>query len=140
MPTDVASLTREECWDLLRREEFGRLAYTLGGEAHIVPINYAVDEGRLVFRTAAGSKLSAILEGGTVAFEIDDIGTEWAASVIVRGTAVELPEEEARWADQLRLRPWIRSEKQHVVAITPAELSGLKFRLHRPWTSMFPQP
>ena len=139
MPTDVASLTREECWELLQREEFGRLAYSLDGETYIVPINYAVDEGRLVFRTAEGSKLSAILQGGTVAFEIDDIGTEWAASVIVRGPATELSEEEARWADQLRLRPWIRSEKQHVVALTPNELSGLRFRLHRPWTSMFPQ-
>lgn len=140
MPTDVASLNRDECWELLQCEEFGRLAYNLDGETYIVPINYAVDDGRLVFRTAEGSKLSAILAGGTVAFEIDDIGTEWAASVIVRGTAVELPEEEARWADQLRLRPWIRSEKQHVVALTPAELSGLRFRLHRPWTSMFPRP
>ena len=139
MPTAVASLTREECWELLKREEFGRLAYTLDGEAAIVPINYAVDDGRLVFRTAQGSKLSAVLRGGTVAFEIDDIGSEWASSVIVRGSAAELPEEEARWADQLRLRPWIRSEKQHVAAITPSEMSGLRFRMHRPWMSIYPQ-
>lgn len=139
MPTDVVSFTRDECWELLRKEEFGRLAFTLHDEAHIVPINYAVDDERLVFRTAAGNKLTAILQGGVVAFEVDDIGSEWAASVIVRGTARELPTEEALWADQLRLRPWLRSEKQHVVAITPSEISGLRFRLHRPWTSMFPQ-
>ncbi|MDO5627016.1 MAG: pyridoxamine 5'-phosphate oxidase family protein [Mobilicoccus sp.] len=140
MPTDVVSFTRDECFELLRKEEFGRLAFTLDGEAHIVPINYAVDGERLVFRTAEGNKLTAILAGSSVAFEIDDISSEWAASVIVRGVAAELPPEEARWADQLRLRPWLRSDKQHVVAITPTEISGLRFRLHRPWTSMFPQP
>ncbi|WP_040156200.1 pyridoxamine 5'-phosphate oxidase family protein [Mobilicoccus massiliensis] len=140
MPTEVTSMTRDECWESLQREEFGRLAYSLDGEVNIVPINYAVDGSRLVFRTAEGSKLLAILRGGTVAFEIDAIGEEWATSVIVRGEAVELPEEEARWADQLRLRPWIRSDKQHVVAITPAEISGLRFRVHKPWTSMFPRP
>ncbi|GMA42271.1 pyridoxamine 5'-phosphate oxidase family protein [Mobilicoccus caccae] len=140
MATEVASLSHEDCWDMLQREEFGRLAYSLDGEVHIVPINYAVDSGRLVFRTAEGSKLLAVLRGGTVAFEIDDIGDEWASSVIVRGPASELPPEDARWADQLRLRPWIRSEKQYVVAIQPTEMSGLRYRLHRPWTSMFPQP
>lgn len=140
MANVVASLTPEECWDFLRREEFGRLAFSLDGEVHIVPINYAVDESRLVFRTAEGSKLLAVLQGGTVVFEIDDIGGESAGSVIVRGHAEELDAEDARWADQLRLRPWVSTVKQHVVAINPTEVSGMRFQLHRPWKSMMPRP
>ena len=74
MATEVASLSHEDCWDMLQREEFGRLAYSLDGEVHIVPINYAVDSGRLVFRTAEGSKLLSVAMGSEVALEIDQYG------------------------------------------------------------------
>ena len=41
----VTELTSEECWEMLRHEEFGRLAYRLVDEVHITPINYAVQGG-----------------------------------------------------------------------------------------------
>ena len=55
----VSVLTSEECWELLHDEEFGRLAFRLVDEVHITPINYAVEGGSLLFRTAEGSKLLA---------------------------------------------------------------------------------
>lgn len=139
MVNEIGTLTPTECWDLLGDKEFGRLAYQLDGEVHIAPINYAIDGRRLLFRTAEGNKLLGVLQNAEVVFEVDDIGTEWAASIVLRGNASELDREEALWADQLRLRPWVRSEKQHVVAISPTEVSGFKFRLHQPWQSMLPQ-
>ena len=48
----VTELTQQECWEMLREEEFGRLAYRLVDEIHITPINYAVDGSALLFRTA----------------------------------------------------------------------------------------
>ena len=33
----------QECWEMLRANEFGRLAFHLTGEVHLAPINYAVD-------------------------------------------------------------------------------------------------
>ncbi|WP_168583046.1 pyridoxamine 5'-phosphate oxidase family protein [Gephyromycinifex aptenodytis] len=140
MAKEIVSFTPDECWDLLGSKEFGRLAYQLDGQVNIAPINYAVEDRRLVFRTGEGNKLLGVLQNPDVVFEVDDIGPEWAASIIVRGKASELAHEEALWADQMRLRPWIRSEKQHVVVISPTEVSGMKFRLHQPWKSMFPQP
>src|SRR3954471_7077395 len=52
----VHELHPEECWEFLAGRELGRLAYHLTDEVHIVPINYAVDDRRLVFLTAEGSK------------------------------------------------------------------------------------
>ena len=56
----VAELTSEECWEMLRDEEFGRLAYRLVHEVHMTPINYAVEGGCLLFRTGEGNKLLAV--------------------------------------------------------------------------------
>lgn len=133
-------LSEDECWQLLDREEFGRIAYHLADEVHIAPINYAVDVGRLVFRTAEGSKLLGVVMDSDVAFEIDHINedAEEAWSVIVRGRAKILEGAEAREADNLRLRPWVPAQKHNVVAITPQEVSGRRFRLARPWRSMLP--
>lgn len=141
MAKEMTSLTQDECWNKLRQQEFGRLAFHHNDEVHLVPINYAVDDRtrRIVFRTGEGSKLSAILRNGDVAFEVDDIGPDRAVSVVLRGRARELPHDEAVWCDQLRLRPWIASEKQHVIALEPTEVSGLSFRLHRPWRSILPE-
>ena len=46
----INELTTEECWAALRKDEFGRLAYRLGDEVHIAPLNYAVDGSTLLFR------------------------------------------------------------------------------------------
>ena len=41
-------------------------------------------------------------------------------------------------ADNLRLRPWVSSEKHNVVAIDVDEVSGREFHLARPWQHMLP--
>ena len=67
----VTELTPVECWEMLREDEFGRLAYRIVDEVHITPINYAVEGDTLLFRTAEGTKLLAVVMGAEVAFEID---------------------------------------------------------------------
>ena len=66
----VTEMTNADCWEMLRRQEFGRLAYHLGEGVQIAPINYAVDGDCIVFRTAEGSKLSGILGNGDVALSL----------------------------------------------------------------------
>jgi uncharacterized protein len=126
-------LDEVECWDFLRAEEFGRLAFRLVDEVHIVPINYAVEGRALLFRTAAGDKLLAVALGGAVAFETDRIDEERATSVVVRGRARILPEDEAHRAELVPLRPWVGSHKYDVVEIAPEQVSGRSFALDRPW-------
>lgn len=126
-------LTEEECWEFLGTEEFGRLAFRLVDEVHIVPINYAVESGALLFRTAPGDKLLAAAMGGAVAFETDRIAGEQGTSVVVRGPARILSEDEAHRAELVALRPWVGDFKYEVVEISPVHLSGRSFRLDRPW-------
>jgi len=132
----VRALSDEECWDLLRENEFGRMAYHLAGEVHIVPINYATDGERLYFKTAEGSKLLGIVMNEDVAFEIDRITEDHATSVCLRGRASLLEGSEEHVVEQLPLRPWVPTMKFNVVAIDPAEMAGRSFHLKRPWLRM----
>lgn len=135
----VHTLTEQECWDLLKANEFGRLAFHLVGEVHITPINYAVHEGTILFLTSEGSKLLGITMDSDVAFEVDNIlPGEHAESVVVRGTARQLEGSEKYVIEQLPLRPWIPTEKHIVVEIKVSELSGRRFDLARPWTHSRP--
>src|SRR6478735_7584602 len=76
----VQRLEADECWELLEGEEFGRLAYRLVDEVHIVPINYIVDDRSLLFRTSSGNKLLAAALHSDVALEIDwhDDSSAWS--------------------------------------------------------------
>src|SRR6478752_4046115 len=124
---DLYELHPSECWDLLRAHELGRLAFNVLDELHITPINYAVDDQTLLFRTAAGSKLFGVELGGEVAFEIDEIGADEATSVVVRGRARRLEEDEEHRAENVPLRPWVGSDKPFVVEIVPTEVSGRRY-------------
>lgn len=137
----ITHLSEEECWARLDQKEFGRLAYHLTDEVHIVPLNYAVDDGRIVYRTAEGSKLLGMMMNADVAFEIDNVdnATDTAWSVIARGRAVLLEGAEARATDNLRLRPWVPTQKFNVIAIKVTEITGREFALARPWRQMMPQ-
>ena len=137
----VIALTEDTCWQLLHDEEFGRLAFHLADEVHLVPVNYAVDaRHRIVFRTAEGSKLLGLTMDADVAFEIDRISDDEATSVVLRGRARQLEGDEVDETDQLPLRPWVDTAKFNVIAIEVDEISGRHFELTRPWLHMRPQP
>ena len=91
-------IERAECFDLLAREEVGRLAVVVGGRPEIFPVNYVVEGDGVVFRTDPGTKLAGAIRG-PVAFEVDhlDRATRTAWSVILHGhaqqaTAFDSPE------------------------------------------------
>ena len=137
----VTVLPEETCWQMLRDEEFGRLAFHLADEVHLVPINFAVDaRRRIVFRTAEGSKLLGLTMNADVAFEIDHFEEDEATSVVVRGRARQLEGHEADETDQLPLRPWIDTVKFNTIAVEVDEITGRRFELSRPWLHMRPQP
>ena len=135
----IGMMTTEQCWDMLRANEFGRLAYHLAGEVHLTPINYAVDHDTLLFRTAEGSKLLGVEMNPDVAFEIDEFDEDHARSVVIRGVARHLGEDEEHRAENVPLRPWVATLKYDVVEIRPTEVTGRAFELSRPWLHMVPQ-
>lgn len=128
----------EQSWDFLRAREFGRLAFHLVGEVHICPINYAIDENRIIFITSEGSKLFGLTANSDVAFEVDEIVNERATSVIVRGRASILEGQDKYVIERLPIRPWVSSPKSVVVAVEVDEISGRSFDLSRPWLRDIP--
>ena len=131
----MRELSEEECWERLAGEHFGRLAFLMVDELHLVPINYALDGRSLLFRTAGGNKLFAVVLSHDVVFEIDHVSEQQnlAWSVIVRGFPRLLEEDEAHRAEQVGLRSWVDIRKDSVVEITATSVSGREFRLTRPW-------
>jgi nitroimidazol reductase NimA-like FMN-containing flavoprotein (pyridoxamine 5'-phosphate oxidase superfamily) len=122
------------CERHLRSERVGRVAVIVDGHPEIFPVNYAVDpQGRIVFRTDAGTKLGAVVHASTVAFEVDGIDHErhggW--SVLVVGTARWLTDDEAAAAATLPLEPWAAGEKASFVRITPDKTTGRWIDLYR---------
>ncbi|WP_338747959.1 pyridoxamine 5'-phosphate oxidase family protein [Janibacter alittae] len=136
--TPPRTMSAGECWQALREHEFGRLAYRLLGDVHITPINYAVDGDALLFRTAQGNKLLSAVMHEPVALEIDELGSEDAWSVVVRGRAEVLGETDAQRAEQVPLRPWVAGDKDSVVRIVAVEVTGRRFRLSKPWEHIVP--
>ena len=130
LPIDsIEELTSRECWDLLGSTSVGRLAVCMSGRPGIFPVNYVTDEQTLVFRTAEGTKLSA-LANRRVAFEIDDFDAESgrASSVIVDGRAAEITDAGDRHGVlALPLFPWHVAPKGHFVRITPDRVTGRRF-------------
>jgi uncharacterized protein len=123
-------LAPSDCWNYLKSSYIGRLAVINGSVPEIFPVNFMTVGQTLVIRTGPGTKLRALLDGGTVAFEADGMNaysTEvW--SVVVKG--VPGPFE----GDQTDLdaagpdrEPWQRGLKEHLVQITPSEVSGRRF-------------
>ncbi|MBO0897542.1 MULTISPECIES: pyridoxamine 5'-phosphate oxidase family protein [Arthrobacter] len=126
-------LTANQCWDYIRQAPIGRLAVIADEHPEIFPINFVVDRGSVVFRTAEGTKLRAALEGAAVAFEVDGyddrLGFAW--SVVLKGSAAQLESiEEVLASEELPLFPWQAGEKNHFMRIEPAETSGRSFQIN----------
>lgn len=132
----VTEMTLAECWNMLRSQDLGRLAFRLIDDIHMTPVNYAVDRDTVLLRTAEGNKLLSVALGAKVAFEIDEHDEHTARSVVIRGTPRLLGEDEAHRAENLPLHPWIATPKYNVVEIVPEAVTGRAFRLSRPWTQL----
>jgi nitroimidazol reductase NimA-like FMN-containing flavoprotein (pyridoxamine 5'-phosphate oxidase superfamily) len=130
--TDLSELQRDECLDLLARTGLGRLAVSPPDwrtPPVIRPITYVFDRGSqsIVFRTAHGSKFTALLLSGQAAFEIDGIDpaerTGW--SVVVQGPIEEVKETaELQRLERLGLEPWAPGEKPHWIRLRTTVVSG----------------
>ena len=126
----ITILTPDRCWALLRSCEVGRLAVSIAGQPDIFPVNFVVDHGTVVFRTAEGTKLAAAVLGRGVAFEVDgyDAARGEAWSVVVKGSAREIDGmHELFDAADLPLFPWHAGPKHRYVRVVTVEVTGRRF-------------
>ena len=142
MTEPVARLTPDECWGLLRTAQVGRLAVTVGGRPEIFPVNYVVDHGTVVFRTAEGTKLAALTVAPEVAFEADGRYPSGSAepdrpdevwSVVVKGRTREIDRlDDVVATAELPLFPWHAAPKGRFVRVVPHQVTGRRFPVADP--------
>ncbi|MCZ7525103.1 MAG: pyridoxamine 5'-phosphate oxidase family protein [Acidimicrobiia bacterium] len=120
-------LSEEECARLLATSHVGRVAVTMGALPAVVPVNYALLDGDVVFRTGKGTRLATATTGTVVAFEVDRVDAEERSgwSVLVVGMADQITDpDELESALGLGLRPWAPGDRDHFVRVAARRVSG----------------
>lgn len=125
----VTVLSASESWELLSSVSLGRLVTSVDGRPEIFPVNFAVQNRTVLFRTAEGTKLVSAVINNQVLFEADAYDAAQGWSVIVKGTTRTLrSDDEIEEAERAQLVPWIATTKTHYVRILPISITGRRFR------------
>ncbi len=135
--TTIEDLDADECLRLIAPGGVGRIAYQGRFGPAVLPVNYKLHDGGVLFRTARDSPLDEDLRTGItgadyrVAFEIDDIDVAgrrgW--SVLIQGSAHRV-QTEAESASAMRagIDPWPGGQRELFVRIVPARITGRRIR------------
>jgi nitroimidazol reductase NimA-like FMN-containing flavoprotein (pyridoxamine 5'-phosphate oxidase superfamily) len=129
----LEELTNDESMRLIGQAEVGRIGFTGRYGPVVLPVNYKVIDGAVVFRTEEYGTISEDLRTGIpdaeyhVAFEVDDMdpATRTGWSVLLQGAAHHVDDESER-ASLLAVgvEPWAGGERALFMRITPAHITG----------------
>jgi hypothetical protein len=120
-------LSEEQCEELLSDAGVGRVGITIGALPVVLPINYGVLDGDVVFATTDGTKLDAAVRNAVVAFEVDSIDelAQDGWSVLVVGTAHEVTDPSMiERISALGVRPWVGGQRDRWVRIERSVVTG----------------
>jgi nitroimidazol reductase NimA-like FMN-containing flavoprotein (pyridoxamine 5'-phosphate oxidase superfamily) len=129
----LEELDEAECLRLIASGGIGRIGYSGRYGPTVMPVNYQLYEGTIVFRTTPDSTTDEDLRTGIanaeykVAFEIDDFDTAartgW--SVLIQGSAhhVESEAERASVAGA-GVDPWPGGDRELFLRINPTRVTG----------------
>ncbi|MGP4093624.1 helix-turn-helix domain-containing protein [Nonomuraea sp. KM90] len=134
---ELVALDEGECRRLLEPGGVGRIAFEGRYGPTVLPVNFRLSEGAIVFRTAPGGTTDQDLRTGMqdveymVAFEVDRIEelTRGGWSVLVQGSLHHVTEEEERaTAAATGVEPWAGGERQQYLKIIPCRLTGRRIK------------
>ena len=120
-------LTEVECRDLMGVKSVGRIGFVAQDGPAILPVNYVVHEGDIVFRTAPYNVVAGSVRGQRVAFEVDELDDFLQAgwSVLVVGQADFVEDEDELPPDRSeRPEPWAEGSRPLYVRVTAARITG----------------
>jgi nitroimidazol reductase NimA-like FMN-containing flavoprotein (pyridoxamine 5'-phosphate oxidase superfamily) len=132
-PPVLEELSADECVELISPDGIGRIGFTTPSGPIVLPVNYAMHQGAILFRTAFGGPMDEDLNSGIedlelkVAFEVDhlDAVTQEGWSVLVQGPAHRVSSDEELAAVSASLiEPWAGGERRLYIRIKPVQLSG----------------
>jgi nitroimidazol reductase NimA-like FMN-containing flavoprotein (pyridoxamine 5'-phosphate oxidase superfamily) len=137
----VEPLDEAECLRLISAGGVGRIGYTGRFGPTVLPVNYVLHDGTIVFRTGQHGPLGEDLRTGIehaeskVAFEIDELSPAvregW--SVLVQGAAHPVDSEAERASVvQSGVEPWAGGEKELFVRVVPTRITGRRIRRAEP--------
>ncbi|MFF3518265.1 helix-turn-helix domain-containing protein [Streptomyces sp. NPDC002573] len=120
-------LSPQACWDLLSTHGVGRLAVTTPSGPLILPVNYSVVEGLIVFRTHPHTALAQTL-GCQVACEIDHIdgalSQGWSVLVCGPASCVTDPDSVRLLQERAYSEPWPGGQRDMWIRINPLRVTG----------------
>jgi nitroimidazol reductase NimA-like FMN-containing flavoprotein (pyridoxamine 5'-phosphate oxidase superfamily) len=123
----VEHLSPSECRRLVSANAVGRLGYSTAEGPRIVPMNYTVAGGRLLFRTAPDSEAGRCANRHQVAFEVDQIDEARRAgwSVLVTGEASQLTIRELELLGILKAPdPWAEGDRSVFLQLPLTSMTG----------------
>ncbi|WP_329331858.1 pyridoxamine 5'-phosphate oxidase family protein [Streptomyces sp. NBC_00663] len=129
--TELVALGDAECRRRLGTHGVGRLAVSTADGPTVLPVNYTVVDGTIVFRTTPAATPSEAL-GRRVAFEVDHIDEAMSRgwSVLVRGRArhAEDPDTVRRLTQRAYSAPWAGGRRELWVCVDADEITGRELR------------
>jgi nitroimidazol reductase NimA-like FMN-containing flavoprotein (pyridoxamine 5'-phosphate oxidase superfamily) len=123
----LEELPVSECMELLTAKLVGRVGVSPSTGPQILPVNFVLHEGNILFRVAPFSRLAGLLDETLVAFEVDEIDDflECGWSVLVVGRAhlvADLTGLPHMWAE--RPHPWASGGRDLYIRIDPTNITG----------------
>jgi nitroimidazol reductase NimA-like FMN-containing flavoprotein (pyridoxamine 5'-phosphate oxidase superfamily) len=128
----IEELSEDQCLNLISGGGIGRIAYTSRFGPAVLPVNYALQDGAVVFRTAAHGPLDEDLRTGItdadykVAFEIDsiDLASQQGWSVLIQGPAHHVAGAEEEAVRRAGVESWAPGDRELFVRIVPSRITG----------------
>ncbi|MFI6928272.1 pyridoxamine 5'-phosphate oxidase family protein [Nonomuraea spiralis] len=122
-------LDPDECRRLIEPGGIGRIAFNGSHGPTVLPVNFRMHEGAIVFRTGSGGPMDQDLRTGLegvevmVGFEVDriDEARRQGWSVLVQGAAHHVTPEEQAGADPT---PWAGGDRRLYIRIVPHRITG----------------
>lgn len=123
----LTELGEPECLELLGEHGIGRIAVTTPDGPAVIPVNYQVVDGEIVFVTAADST-PARAAGTETAFETDYVDAAFSQgwSVLVVGQVHRVADEATirRLKSRIYSQPWAGGDRDTLMVLTPHRVTG----------------
>jgi hypothetical protein len=130
-------LDEAECLRLISPGGIGRIVYMGRYGLTVLPVNYKLHDGSILFRTGQDSPTGEDLQTGIahaeyqVAFEIDNIdpAAHEGWSVLIHGPAHQMTTDTERaLVEESGVEPWGPGPKELAIRITPDRIAGRRLR------------